>query len=499
MSESTNDTERDDGGLISEDILGLEVFKQKSVGIDIGSSTSHLIFSELTLRREGFSSRFRVTDRQVLFQSPILLTPYVAGTLIDAEALQTFIEEAYKLAGVEPDDIDSGAIVVTGEALKKENAQPIAEMFSKHVGKFICVSAGPNHEALLAAYGSGAAAFSEDNGWRLLNVDVGGGTTKFTLIDKGKVLETAAIEVGARLIAFDEAGAITRIEGPARMILGEGGADLALGAQATPALQETLSERMMDCLFDLILKRPPSALTESLMLTPMLDSHVGLEGIDRVVFSGGVSEYVYGRDQVAYGDLGPLLGQGLRKRFDDQGLSHLIASSPSGIRATVIGAGEYTIQASGNTSFLSNIDHLPAYALKVVKVEPGAGESFQEATRRALRKFDLTAYGNGLALAITLDDVINYPYLRSKAEEIAAVVEGAASDLAALFLVVDKDVAKTLGSLLKEELGMRQDVIAIDSIDLGDLDYVDIGRPMGETEVLPVTVKSLVFPTKLDG
>src|SRR2546422_378805 len=199
----------------SVDLFGLEAFKQKSVGIDIGSSTSHLIFSELTLRREGFSSRFRVTDRQVLFQSRILLTPYVSGTLIDAPALQAFFDAAYREADVKPEDVDSGAILITGEALKKENAQPIVEMFSPSAGKFVTAAAGHNHESLLAAYGSGAVGLSHDNGWRILNVDIGGGTTKFALIERGEVIETAAISTGARLIAFDAAGVCIRIEDPA--------------------------------------------------------------------------------------------------------------------------------------------------------------------------------------------------------------------------------------------------------------------------------------------
>src|SRR5438034_536342 len=182
VTDSELTTESTDSGLQVEDILGLEAFKQKSVGIDIGSSTSHLIFSELLLRREGFSSRFKVAERHILYQSPILLTPYTSGTSIDSKALQDFVDASYREAGVEPEDVDSGAVVITGEALNKENAQPIVEMFSRQAGKFICASAGPNHEALLAAYGSGAVALSEEHGWRLLSVDMGGGTTKLALI-----------------------------------------------------------------------------------------------------------------------------------------------------------------------------------------------------------------------------------------------------------------------------------------------------------------------------
>ena len=482
----------------TEDLLGLEAFKQRSVGIDIGSSTSHLIFSELMLRREGFSSRFRVTERKVMFQSPILLTPYVSGTLIDAAALQEFIESTYRKAGVEAEDVDSGAIVITGEALKKENAQPIVEMFSKQVGKFICASAGPNHEALLAAYGSGAVGLSLDNGWRLLNIDMGGGTTKLALIDHGEVLETAALSVGARLIAFDDTGTVTRIEEPAYVILGQDAGGLRVGEKVAEETKEKLADRMAEALFDLILARAPSELTRALMITEPIEGYHGLDSVDRVVFSGGVSEYVYRRDDVAYGDLGPLLGRAVQKRFEELDNTRIIANSPSGIRATVIGAGEYTIQASGNTSFLSNLDLLPVYALKVVKAEPSPPEQLDQALMRALRKFDLTSFAPGLVLAVSLVDTLNYAYLRKVAEAVQRVVQTATEDVGVLFLIVDKDVAKAIGTILKEELALPQDIIALDGIDLGDLDYIDIGRPLGATEVLPVTVKSLIFPHRLE-
>src|SRR5207249_671009 len=155
--------------------------------------------------------------------------------------LQAFFDDAYREAGVKPEDVDSGAILITGEALKKENAQPIVEMFSHSAGKFVTAAAGHNHEALLAAYGSGAVGLSQDNGWRILNVDIGGGTTKFALIERGEVLETAAISTGARLIAFDAAGACTRIEDPALVILGSDVDGLRLEEKVSEETKKKLS------------------------------------------------------------------------------------------------------------------------------------------------------------------------------------------------------------------------------------------------------------------
>ena len=215
-------------GEIVEDIEGLEMFSLKSVGIDIGSSTSHLIFSHITLRREGasLSGKFKVTDREILYRSEIMLTPYVSATRIDTDRVKEFIEQAYKDAGLTPEEVDTGAVIITGEALKKENAQPIVEFFAKYSGKFICAAAGHNHEALLAAYGCGAVDLSQSEHKTVLNVDMGGGTTKFSLIEDGVVTQTASINVGARLIAFDENDTITRIEDAGRIMMKELGYDM---------------------------------------------------------------------------------------------------------------------------------------------------------------------------------------------------------------------------------------------------------------------------------
>jgi ethanolamine utilization protein EutA len=432
----------------------------------------------------------------VLFRSQILLTPYVSATLIDTEKLQEFIAGAYRAAGMTPEEIDTGAVVITGEALKKENARPILEMFSKQVGKFICASAGPNHEALLAAYGSGSVALSRDHGWRVLNIDMGGGTTKLSIIEDGQVLSTAAINIGARLIAFDAEDRLTRIEEPARLILGDASRALVLGEKVSAETKTRLTEKMLDCLMELIEGGPRSRRTDELLITEPLAGYDGLAGVDKIVFSGGVSEYVYGRDAAAYGDLGRLLGSGVRARLEAIGHGGLIAESDSGIRATVIGAGEYTIQASGNTSYISNKECLPTYSLKVVKAESSTGISLEQAIRIALRKYDLEAFEDGLALALTLDSLrdLTYPFLREVAEGVADTAATADGNLTSLFLILDRDVAKSVGGILKEELGLRAELIALDGIAVGDLDFIDIGEPMGASEVLPVTVRSFVFP-----
>ena len=480
---------------IIEDVEGLEMFTLTSVGIDIGSSTSHLVFSRLTLRREGaaLSGRFTVTNREVLYRSQIMLTPYLAGTLIDIDKVQHFIEAAYRAAGLAPEDIDTGAVIITGEALKKENAQPIVEYFAQYAGKFICAAAGHNHEALLAAYGCGAVDVSQSEGKSVLNVDIGGGTTKFALIEGGVVTQTAAINVGARLIAFDDADVVTRLEDAGRVLMQELGHQLECGQKITRRQKADVATLMANILFDMIAQGPSSPLAKQLMVTPPL-RHYRLAHVDHIMFSGGVSEHVYDHDRTSYGDVGPLLGKHIRERLQDLPKRHMVREPTEGIRATVIGAGEYTVQASGNTSYISNPGVLPVFGLKVIQASLTDGAAVVPSIQQALHKFDLTSFTSGLALSLSLAGQLDYTTIRKVAEGIADIVRNSASANSPLYLTLDVDVAKSLGGILKEELQLDRDIIAIDGIDVGDLDYIDIGAPMGITEVMPVTVKSLMFP-----
>ena len=151
-----------------------------SVGIDIGSAGTQIIFSRINLRRYGedLTSRYYVVSRETLYQSPVSLTPYQSDERIDDAALAAIIDAAYAAAGIAPADIDTGVVILTGEALRRENAEAIAALLAEQRGDFVTATAGHHMESMLAAYGSGAARVSYDEGKRILNIDIGGGTTK---------------------------------------------------------------------------------------------------------------------------------------------------------------------------------------------------------------------------------------------------------------------------------------------------------------------------------
>jgi ethanolamine utilization protein EutA len=266
-----------------------------SVGIDIGSSTSHLIFSRLILRRQGLSlsSRFVVVRREIVHESPILLTPYVDKTTIDTKKLDEFIHEAYHRAGLTRDNIDTGALIVTGEAAKKKNAEAIAALFSAEAGKFVCATAGHNLEAILAAYGSGAVQLSLNGGKEhtVMNVDVGGGTSKIAIVRGGAIIDTTALEVGARLVALGEDGKINRLEDAGIKMAEAAGVSLSLGGSLKESDKEKMAQTLRGALFEVLERGSLSPLTKSMMLTPPIE-YKG--AVDALLFSGGVSEYIYG-------------------------------------------------------------------------------------------------------------------------------------------------------------------------------------------------------------
>ncbi len=470
-----------------------------SVGIDIGSSTSHLIFSRLVLRRQGLalSSRFVVIKREILHESPILLTPYLDRTTIDTERLGEFIHDAYQKANLAPKDIDTGAVIVTGEAAKKKNAEAIAALFSAQAGKFVCATAGHNLEAILAAYGSGAVHLTVHEGgdYTVMNVDVGGGTSKIAIVQNGAVIDTSALEVGARLVAMDGTGRINRIEDAGLKTANAAGVSLSLGGVLKEDEKEKMASVLCDCLFEVLERGRLSPLTQSLMLTPGVSFK---DRIDAVMFSGGVSEYIYGFEKKDLGDLGNHLGRRVQARAEKLSGKVALKSPDVRIRATVIGASQYTVQVSGNTIYLSHPDLLPLRNLQVVtpqivQKEPLSTADVKGSVERALQRFDIHDGDRAAALAIHWELGPSYPLIRTLAEGVAQAMREHIGKGQPLVLVFDADIAKLVGNIIERELLPGAGIISIDGIDLKDFDFVDIGEELPEAKAVPVVIKSLIF------
>src|SRR5690348_5730234 len=322
-----------------------------TVGMDIGSSGTQVVFSRVNLRRlgEDLSSRYFVVSRETLYQSPVALTPYASEERIDEAKLGAIIDDAYAAARIGPDEIDTGAVILTGEALRRENAQAIAGLLSEKGGDFVCATAGHHMESMLAAYGSGAARVSSDEGKRILNIDIGGGTTKLGLVEKGKVIATAAVHIGGRLQVVEN-GSIVRLDPAGKHHAKRAGFSWNRGDTIDPADMQKVADVMADTLVAAIGKKPlPHDVAHLYLTDPIAD----FGHIDGIIFSGGVAEYIYEREQQDFGDMGPWLGRAIQARVKAGAFPWLVLPAGECIRATALGASEYSVQLSGNTSYIS--------------------------------------------------------------------------------------------------------------------------------------------------
>lgn len=488
-----------EAAFIGDTIWRADNVELTTVGVDVGSSTSHLMFARVHLQRlsEALSSRFVVVDRRILWRSPILLTPYRTDYSIDAEALKAFFAESYREAGLTPDEIDSGAVILTGEALKRVNARAIADLFAEESGKFVCASAGHNLEAVMAAHGSGAVRLSRAEDKVFLNVDIGGGTTKLALCRKGEVVSTAAFAVGGRLVAFDADGALTRIEGPAAAAAEAAGVTLAPGRVLPAEDRRSLVKRMVDVLVGFVRQEEPDALGRALALTPPLDGSVTPEV---VAFSGGVSEYVYERETGGYGDLGKALAHHVRHALTEARIPWPVYDPGQGIRATVVGASQFSVQVSGNTIMVSSEDALPLRNVPVARLRADlSGEIDPDAVAReigaALDRNDIDPAEGDVALAFKWEGLPLHKRMHDLARGVRAGLSGVLARRRPVVLMMEGDAGRTIGHILEDELGVDSGVVSVDGVQLRDLDYVDIGAVIHPTEVVPLIIKSLLFST----
>lgn len=465
-----------------------------SVGVDIGSSTSHLVFSRLELEQRD--SRYVVKNREVLYESDILLTPYVDENTIDSDALGRFIAEQYEAVGINPNEIDTGALILTGVAVRRQNARAIGELFAKEAGKFVAVSAGDNLETTMAAYGSGAVTNSEKVGATVMNVDIGGGTSKIAVCSNGKVVDLTAIDIGARLVAFDRDGRVRRIEEAGRRFAKELGLTLELGKPLTQDAMKAMAERMGERLMEVIALKALAPETEGLLRLPAM-TFAG--PVDAITFSGGVSEFIYGYETSNFGDLGLFLAAAIRSRVDASDLK--LMEPVEGIRATVIGASQYTIQVSGSTIFVSPMEVLPLrnipmiapnFALEAEDLDP---KVIAKETENALRRLDLGAGDTAVGVCFNWQGSATFQRLHAFATGVSEGLKAVLANDHPLVLVSDGDIGGLLGIHCREELKLKNAVVSIDGIELKEFDFVDIGAMIPSSGAVPVVIKSLVFPS----
>ena len=466
-----------------------------SIGIDVGSSTSHLVFSKLILIKDQKSPtlKFKIKERKVVYEGRIIYTPLLDNNTIDIDKLTAFFREECERAGIDTADIQTGAVIVTGEAAKKQNAPQIAEALSKDAGKFVAATAGPNFESLLAAMGSGATARSKELGNTIISCDVGGGTSNIAVSKNGEVLSTSCISVGGRLIAFDPDGRISRLNEPALKVMRHIGMDYKIGDIISRDALEKIAGKLAEVLIEVLTGPAHSRLAKELMMTNDL---IFPGVIDEYIFSGGVAEFIYGGTG-SFDDIGELLA------------AKIVAMAPRlkapliepihKIRATVIGAGAYSLSISGSSGFMDERISFPMRNIPVLRVDVEQAQLSVDYVvsqiNLAFQRFDIKEGHEIVALYFKDPVKVNYPDLELFAKAVESALVNSIKNKIPVILIFEKDVACSVGNVIRRETSLKNNLLSLDELSLNDGDWIDISEPLVGHQVFPVTVKSLIFPS----
>ena len=438
------------------------------------------------LKRRG--NRTRVIRRELLHQSDILLTPYSDDRSIDAAALGRFISAQYTAAGITPDMIDTGALILTGVAAGRRNAAAVGALFAAQAGRFVAVAAGDGLETTLAAHGSGAVAASLEPDARVMNIDIGGGTSKIAVCIDGKIDDLTALDVGARLICLDESGRVSRIESTGQSFADAAGVVLLEGEAPPEGALAAIAATMADRLCEACGVRPLSDATRKLLRLPALKQAIPPT---LLILSGGVAAYMAQPETPGFGDLGPLLAQAVTERLPK---FHVAAS---GIRATVIGASQHSVQLSGNTIFIEPDSVLPLPNIPVIAPNLPRDDDPHDSIATALVMRDLMDSPGPVALAYHWRGDATHARLQAFCAGVIRAFAPLLSRGLPLVLVGDSDVGGLIGLHCRSLLHPSNAVVSIDGITVGDCDFIDIGELLQVSGGVPVVVKSLVFPTSV--
>jgi ethanolamine utilization protein EutA len=458
-----------------------------SVGVDVGSSTSHLVFSNLLLKRDqrSVTRRFNIEQRDIIYEGKIIHTPLLDDNTIDIKMLTDFFKAEYELAGIDPGDIQTGAVIVTGESARKQNAREIAQALSNDAGRFVAATAGPNFESLIAAMGSGAAARSKDNNNTVLSCDIGGGTSNIAISRNGETLATSCISVGGRLLGVNSKGKIWRIDEPAAKVMSHLGMKYQIGDSIPKADIKKIAGKFADILFEAIKGNAKSSLARELMLT------------DDLTFTDRIDEVYGGLNN--FDDIGHILADSIKSQTPK--LKAPVVELPNKIRATVIGAGAYSLSISGCSGFRDDKISFPIRNVPVIRVDVDQAKLSVEHViseiKTSFHRFDLAEGEETVALYFKDPVRVSYPQLELFANSIEAALADTINKKLPVILIFETDIACSVGNVIRRETDLKTNLLSLDELKLKEGDWIDIGEPLVDgqvfPQVFPVTVKSLVF------
>ena len=471
-----------------------------SVGIDVGTSTTQVVFSKLQMDNAGgyFSvPRVAIVDKEVVYKSEVYMTPLKTDVLIDTDALRDIVAAEFRKAGYRPEDTDSGAVIITGESARKENSDAVLKSLSDFAGDFVVSAAGPDMESLIAGKGSGAWQYSMDHHCRVANLDIGGGTTNVVLFEDGETLARGCLDIGGRLICMNPQGIITKVSPAAAVMALAAGVSVSVGDRCDELKLTAVTRQMAAALnaylgvgtkdIDAILRQ---------IKTPGSSDFPVPEKVQAVFFSGGVADLIYheSADTWAYGDIGVLLGRAIRESRLFTDFQKMEPGET--IRATVVGAGTYTTTISGSTITYSD-DIFPLKNIPVIKLDEELQEAcFAGETEPVIRRIQWVLGQNDeehFILAMPGKRNPGYMEMKRAAASIRQIMDRVQPPGEPILLVIESDIAKAMGQMIRQQPDLKRQVVAIDSIHVEDGEYVDMGKPMMNGMVIPVVVKTLIF------
>lgn len=467
-----------------------------SVGIDIGTSTTQLIFSKLTIENLATSytvPRISIVDTEVVYRSNIYFTPLNDKSTINAAEVQKIVKSEYQKANISKNDLQTGAVIITGETARKENANEVLSVLSDMAGDFVVATAGPDLESVLSAKGAGTDSMSKEDRNVIANIDIGGGTSNIAVFHKGNLQSTACLDIGGRLIKIEN-DTVVYIYSKIKRLIEIEGLNIAEGQKADVSELKKLANAMSKHLAMSLNLIEKDSFHKSLYTNEgnPISEEIKLDG---VTFSGGVADIVYNPDRenyFEYGDIGVLLGQAINQDENFKKVKRYNAIET--IRATVVGAGTHTTEVSGST-IRHEKDCLPIKNIPVIKMTAEEEENlniFAQNLNDKMAIYTNKSKEECVAVALSAEKYSSFDKVQELARAIIDGLKGYDNPNVPIVVIVENDIGKVLGNAIAYMLSTRK-VICIDNIFVKEGDYVDIGEPVAEGRVVPVVTKTLIF------
>lgn len=472
--------------------------KVLSVGIDIGTSTTEIVFSHIVVDNIAASFRIpdiQIVDKEIIYRSPVYFTPLLSDTLLDTDRIMNIVRQEYSQAGIHPENVGTGAVIITGDTARKENAEAVLEWISDYAGDFVVATAGPQLESILAGKGSGASEYSRAHTGTILNLDIGGGTTNTALFENGVALEASCYDIGGRLIRHDPNGNVEYLFPKFKPLFRIVKDLLNDPRNESLATIEMITEILAQGIIEIIDPQKRSPLERFLATNEKMKPHSVCP--DAVSFSGGVGDLIY-QEQLpemgAYGDIGVLLARKIRDRLKESQIN--LVKPQETIGATVVGAGNHSVDISGSTVTLGAIDHLPLLNIPILRIDnPNKydGNTLKNKLKEEIGWIQSGDPSVNIALAIESEDEFSFEEIQKMAKKILIGMESLLDSQDVLIVVLKVDYAKVLGQSIRRLLPEGKQLICLDGINVGNGDYIDIGKPVGVGEAVPVVLKTIAF------